>query len=49
MPGKVFFEISKWTKKNVQNPFSEILYEKTCFVTIIEFYRQVTEKITLNL
>ena len=40
-----FFEISKWTKINVQNRFSEILYGKTRFVTIIEFYRVVTEKI----
>jgi len=31
-----FFEISKWTKINVQNRFSKILYGKTCFVTIIE-------------
>jgi hypothetical protein len=40
-----FFEISKWTKINVQNRFSKILYGKMCFVTIIEFYRQVTKKI----
>ena len=44
-----FFEISKWTKINVQNRFSKILYEKSRFVTIIEFYRVVTEKIILKL
>ena len=44
-----FFEISKWTKINVQNRFSKILYGKMCFVTIIEFYRKVTEKINQNL
>jgi len=42
---KSFFENSKWTKINVQNRFSEILYGKTRFVTIIEKYRQDTEKI----
>ena len=46
---KSFFENSKWTKINVQNRISEILYGKMCFVTIIEFYRQVTKKIILNL
>jgi len=44
-----FFEISKWTKINVQNRLSKILYEKTRFVTIIEFYRQATKKIILKL
>jgi hypothetical protein len=44
-----FFEISKWTKINVQNRFFQILYEKLRFVTIIEFYRQVTKKIIQNL
>jgi len=32
-------------KKNVQNRFSKILYEKMCFVTIIENYRKVSKKI----
>ena len=44
-----FFEISKWTKINVQNRISKILYGKTRFVTIIEFYREVTKKIIQNL
>ena len=35
-PWESFFENSKWTKINVQNRFSEILYRKTRFVTIIE-------------
>jgi hypothetical protein len=39
-----FFEISKWTKINVQNRFFKILYEKSRFVTIIEFYRVVAKK-----
>ena len=46
---KSFFENSKWTKINVQNRISKILYGKTCFVTIIEFYRAPTKKIILIL
>jgi len=44
-----FFEISKWTKINVQNRFFQILYEKTRFVTIIDFYRVVAKKLIQNL
>jgi len=46
---KSFFENSFWTFIFVHFRFSKILYGKMCFVTIIEFYRKVTEKIIQNL
>ena len=44
-----FLGFSKWTKKMSKIGFSKILYEKTQFVTIIEFYRKVAKKIILIL